>query len=93
MIFSCLEVKFASSSAVISPITVTRRAASLSRGGIVITGVLEGRIFEVRTRPATILPQASRLMGLITWGSFSLIGERGRNRGVPMETKKITRRL
>lgn len=66
VIFSCLEVRFASSSAVRSPIIVTRRAASLSRGGIVIIGVLEGRIFDVRIRPATMLPQASRLMGLIT---------------------------
>jgi len=72
---------------------VTSRAASLSSGGIVMMGVLEGRMFDVRSRPATMLPQANRLIGLITWGSFSLIGERGRNRGVPMETKKITRRL
>jgi len=93
VILSCLEVRFANSNAVRRPMIVTSRAASLRRGGMVIMGVLEGRMFDVRIKPATMLPQASRLIGLITWGSFSLIGESGRNRGVPMETKKITRRL
>lgn len=40
-----------------------------------------------------MLPQASRLIGLITAGLFSLIGERGLNRGWPIVTKKTTRRL
>lgn len=34
-----------------------------------------------------MLPHASREIGLMTWGLFSLIGERGRYRGCPMETK------
>lgn len=93
VVFSCFEVRLASSSAVTSPAIVTIKAASLRTGGMVITGVLKGRILEVKIRPATMLPQASRLIGLITCGSFSLIGERGKNRGVPIETKKITRRL
>lgn len=40
-----------------------------------------------------MLPQASRLMGLITAGSFSLMGDSAAKRGCPAETKKITRRL
>lgn len=83
----------ASSMAVNKPTSVTIRAPSFSRGGIVIIGVLIGVMFDVRMRPAMILPQASRLIGLITFGSFSLMGDNGRNRGVPMDTKKITRRL
>lgn len=93
VVFSCFEVMLASSIAVNKPISVTIRAPSLSIGGIVIIGVLIGVMFDVRMSPATILPQASRLIGLITFGSFSLIGDSGRNRGVPMDTKKITRKL
>lgn len=90
---NCLLVSDASSRAVISPRIVTSRAASLSKGGMDITGVLRGVIEEVMIRPAIILPHASRLMGLITVGLFSLIGERDANRGCPMETKYTTRRL
>lgn len=68
-------------------------AAILSVGCIVITGVFRGRMLEVIRRPARMLPHASRLMGLITSGLFSLMGERGLNRGFPMDTKKMTRRL
>jgi len=90
---NCLLVKEASSSAIRRPVTVTARAASLSRGGIDMTGVFRGRMLEVMMRPAMILPQASRLMGFRTAGLFSLIGERELNRGWPIETKKTTRRL
>jgi len=89
----CLLVKEASSNAVKRPKMVTTRAESFRRGGIVITGVFRGRKLVVNRRPARILPQARRLIGLITIGLFSLIGERGRNRGCPIDTKKITRRL
>jgi len=43
--------------------------------GMVITRV-DGneRLFEIR-KPAIMLPQARRLIGLIRCGSFSLIGE------------------
>lgn len=75
------------------PRIVTNKADSLSTGGMVITGVFMGRRLEVRRSPATILPQARRLMGLMTAGLFSLMGERGRKRGCPIDTKKITRRL
>lgn len=70
-----MEVIIANSRAVISPIKVTIRAASLRTGVIVITGDLLGIILEVIINPARILPQANRLMGLIRAESFSLIGE------------------
>lgn len=88
----CLLVRDASSKASNSPRIVTIRAASFSEGGIVITGVFKGIIFEVIRRPAIMLPQASRLIGLITVGLFSLIGDRGLNRGCPMITKKTIRK-
>lgn len=75
------------------PTIVTARAASFRRGGMVMIGVFVGRAFEVRISPATILPQARRLIGLMTAGSFSLIGERAGKRGVPMVTKNTTRKL
>lgn len=86
-------VSDANSSAVRRPRIVTIRAASFSRGGIDMIGVFKGVILEVIRRPAIMLPQASRLMGLITVGLFSLMGERALNRGWPMATKKTTRRL
>lgn len=72
---------------------VTTRAAALRRKGMDITGVFRGVMLEVIRRPATTLPQARRLMGLITVGLFSLIGESGLKRGCPIDTKKTTRRL
>lgn len=66
---------------------------SLSVGGIDITGVFVGKMFDVISRPATILPQASRLIGLITARLFSLIGDKALNRGWPIDTKNTTRRL
>lgn len=90
---NCLLVSSASSSAKKSPRAVTVRAISFRLVGIVITGVFRGKILEVIRRPATMLPQASRLMGLITAGLFSLMGDRGLNRGWPIETRKTIRRL
>ena len=90
---NCLLVRDANSKAIIRPRIVTTRAASFSRGGIDITGVFRGIILEVIRRPAIMLPHASRLIGLITAGLFSLMGDRALNRGWPIETKKTTRRL
>lgn len=90
---NCLLVNMASSIATSRPRIVTARAASLRRGGIDITGVFRGVMFEVISSPAMMLPHASRLSGLITAGLFSLIGESGLNRGWPMGTKKTTRKL
>lgn len=89
----CLFVSIASSKATIRPKTVTTRAAILSKRGIDMTGVFRGVIFEVINRPAMILPQAKRLIGLITAGLFSLMGDKGLNRGWPIDTKNTTRRL
>lgn len=90
---NCLVVSDANSSAMISPRIETIRAASFRRGGIDMTGVLRGVMLDVRRSPARMLPQAKRLIGLITAGLFSLTGERELNRGFPIETKKTTRRL
>lgn len=79
--------------AVSRPIIVTIRAAIFKVSGIVMIGVLEVRKFDVIINPAIILPQASRLIGLITDKLFSLIGDRGVNRGVPIVTKNTTRKL
>lgn len=64
-----------------SPAMVTHKAASLRRGGMVIIGVLKGVMFNTIKRPAMMLPQANRLMGLITAWLFSLIGARAWKRG------------
>jgi len=79
--------------AVKSPMAVTIRALSFNVGCIVMIGVFIGRKFDVIIRPAIMLPQASRLIGFKTAGLFSLIGESGRNRGCPIEAKKIIRKL
>lgn len=68
-------------------------AANFNRGGMDMIGVFVGMVLEVKTRPAIMLPQARRLMGLITAGSFSLMGDSEGNRGVPMVTKNTTRKL
>lgn len=81
MILTCLLVSEASSRAVRSPRMVTISALSFSEGCIVMMGVFRGVMLEVISRPAMMLPQASRLIGLMTAGLFSLIGERGRKRG------------
>lgn len=89
----CLVVREASSRAVRRPRSVIARAASFRRGGMDMTGVFIGRMFAVISRPARMLPQASRLIGLITAGLFSLMGEKVLKRGRPIETKKTTRKL
>lgn len=93
MTLICRVVADANSSAAMSPRTETARAANFSVKGIVATGVFSGRILEEMISPAAMLPRARRLIGLIKWGSFSLMGEIELNRGCPMQTKKTTRRL
>lgn len=90
---NCLLVSDASSKARSRPRMVTVKAAIFRGVGIVITWVFRGRMLEVISSPAMMLPQARRLIGLITVGLFSLIGGRGLNRGWPIDTKKITRML
>lgn len=67
--------------AMINPVIETIIAACFANVGIVIIGELIGSIFEAINRPATMLPQAKRLIGLITALLFSLIGENGFDRG------------
>lgn len=83
----CLLVKEASSRAIIKPPIETARAASFKRGGMVMIGVFKGEILAVISKPAIMLPQASRLRGLRTNGLFSFTGERGRKRGKPIVTR------
>lgn len=82
-----------SSRAIRSPVTVTARAANLVAAGMVMMGVFSGRKFEEIISPVTMLPQARRFRGLIIAGLFSLMGDIARNRGVPIVTRKIIRRL
>ena len=91
--FSCLFVREASSRATRRPRMETARAASLRSGGIVIVGVFRGITWEVIKRPAMMLPQARRLMGLKMRELFSLMGDSGRKRGAPIDTRKIIRVL
>lgn len=89
----CLLVRDAISIASARPRTETARAASFRPRGMVRTGTLEAARLEVIRRPARTLPKASRLIGLITAGLFSLMGERGLKRGWPIDTRKMIRRL
>lgn len=66
---------------------VTARAASFRGGAMDMTGVFKGVMLEVIRSPARMLPQARRLIGLITAGLFSLMGESALNRGNPIDTK------
>lgn len=74
-------VRLARSIAIIRPAMVTRMAACFAISGIVIIGDLIGSMFDAITSPEIMLPQARRLIGFITVGLFSLIGERGLDRG------------
>lgn len=65
----------ARSKAIVRPIMEIRRAVSLRLEGMVSTGVLIRSILRMIMSPPIILPQASRLRGLITEGLFSLMGE------------------
>lgn len=83
----CLFASKAKSRATINPIREIAKAVTFRCMGIVITGVFSGETTRVIKRPAIMLPQASRLIGLMTRGLFSLIGESGLNRGEPNDTK------
>lgn len=73
------------------PRAVTARAVILMDRGIVIVGVFVGMINEVMRNPARILPNASRVMGEVTAGLFSLIGVRGGIRTKPVCTSTVIR--
>lgn len=92
-VFICFVVIVANSKAVKSPRVVMIKAVIFSEKGIVITGVFVWCIFNVIKKPVIMLPQAKRLMGLITVRLFSLIGESELNRGCFINTKNTIRRL
>lgn len=66
------------------PRIVTRMAAVFVMAGMVMGRVLVGRILDVMRRPAMMLPSASREIGLMTVGVFSLMGVTGGIRGCPV---------
>lgn len=94
----CLEgvrlwVRFNSSSASIIPRIVTMMAAIFVTIGMVMGGVFVGRTLDVIRRPAIMLPSASRVIGLVTAGEFSLIGVIGGIRVNPACTISVIRML
>lgn len=92
-IVGSLLVEEFNSMAISSPRMVTIRADIFVVGGIVIVIIDVGGMFVVRVNPAKMLPMAKRIIGLVRFGLFSLIGDRGRNRGWFSNAKKIIRIL
>lgn len=82
-----LEVRLFSSSEIRSPIVVINRAVIFSCHGIVMTCILIGGMFCEIIYPAKILPNARRLMGLISLGLSSVIVIKGKYRGFVIVTK------
>ncbi len=80
IISDLLVVEF-NSIAISRPVMVTIRAENLEIGGMVSGTIDVGGMFIVRRKPAKMLPMARRIIGLIRFGWFSLIGDTGRNRG------------
>lgn len=72
---------------------VMARAVSFRWQGMVICGmVVGGMLWEIKY-PAKMLPIKRRLMELMRWGLFSLIGLRELNRGCPRSAKNMIRVL
>lgn len=90
---SCFWVRDVSSRAIRRPRAVTTRAVIFKGGAIVITGALIDVVFRVIISPAIMLPQAKCLMGRVVRRAFSFRGVKGGNRGEPMETETMIRRL
>ena len=67
-------VVFESSRAKMIPRVVTIMAAVFVIVGMVIGGVFMGRMRDEISKPAMILPKASRMSGRIAEGVFSLMG-------------------
>lgn len=79
--------------AIVNPVSVIKRAVSFRYRGMVRIGVFIGGMLLDKRYPAKTLPIKRRLIELISWGLFSLIGAREENRGCPMRAKKIIRVL
>lgn len=67
------EVRLLSSRAIAKPRIEISKAVSLIYQGIVRTGMFVGGILSEIRKPAKILPNASRLMGLMRSGLLSSI--------------------
>lgn len=76
-----------SSRATRSPVIVINRAVIFSCQGMVMVWVLIGGMLWEMIYPAKILPNARRLIGLISLGLFSLIDIIGGYRGFVIVTK------
>lgn len=82
-----LLVNLFRSSAIANPAMVMIRAVIFMYQGIVITWtVIGGMLYEMK-KPARILPSASRLIGLIISGLFSLMVIVEGKRGLVIRTK------
>mgnify|MGYP002804242124 CR=1 FL=1 len=79
--------------AINSPARVTNTADIFRINGIVSTCVFMGEVQPIISIPATILPQAKRVIELITRPLFSLIGVNTAVRGLFIDAKKIIRKL
>lgn len=75
------------SSAIANPAIVMTRAVIFMYRGMVITWTVVGGILYEMKKPARMLPSASRLIGLITIGLFSLIIIEEGKRGLDIRTK------
>lgn len=81
--FISLLVKELSSIPIAKPAKVISRADNLIISGIVIVIDVIGGMLIVTKNPAKMLPIANRIIGLIKFGLFSLIGEIEEKRGLP----------
>lgn len=86
-------VKLVISNARMMPRTVMVRAAVFVVIGMVMGGVLFGRIYDVMSEPAKMLPRASRVMGLMILGLFSFMGVMTVVRVCPVWTIRVMRRV
>lgn len=82
-----------SSRARMIPMAVIMMAVVFVISGIVIGGVFVGRIRDEISRPAAMLPNASRIIGRMARGVFSLIGVIVGERLCPVWTRVVMRIL
>lgn len=86
-------VMFESSRARMMPRVVTMMAAVFVSVGIVIGGVFVGKMKDVMSRPAIMLPRARRVIGLMIAWSFSFTGAVVGIRVNPVWTSNVMRRV
>lgn len=84
---------FESSRARIMPKIVMMIAVVFVSVGMVIGGVFVGGIYDVMSRPAMMLPRASRMRGLVRVWAFSSMGVVVGMRGYSVWTSRVMRRL